>query len=144
LEAGDRVKRALLEEDADNSESDYTDEDIMTPFAGDAISSIMHGMKPFRNIVKRYWTEEEVTYNLTYVNLGQEVERTGWLIRGKNILRSFKHFILDYRLKTGRESLLSLIIALMCNAFTAGRKCSIQLWLRDPGPMKRIWLSLSR
>ena len=69
------MKRALLEEDADNSESDYTDEDIMTPFAGDAISSIMHGMKPFRNIVKRYWTEEEVTYNLAYAHLGQEVER---------------------------------------------------------------------
>lgn len=141
------MKRALLEEDADITESEYSDddEDIMTPFAGDAISSIMHGMKPFRNIIKRYWTEEEVCYNLTYVCSGQEVERTRWLVWGKKpFLRSFKHFILDYRLKTGRESLLFLIIALMCNASTAGKKYWIQLWLRDLGLMKRIWLLLSK
>lgn len=71
------MKRALLEGDADITESDYSDEDIMTPFAGDAISSIMHGMKPFRNIVKRYWTEEEVCYKIAYLYLGQEAERTG-------------------------------------------------------------------
>lgn len=34
-------------------------EDGMTPFAGD--SFMMGDVKPFRNVIKRYWTEEEVS-----------------------------------------------------------------------------------
>lgn len=32
---------------------------IMTPFPNDAISNILSEAKPYRNVVKRYWTEEE-------------------------------------------------------------------------------------
>ena len=39
--------------------------------------------------------------------------------------------------KTGRKLLSSLRIALMCNAYIAGRKCLILKWLRGPGPRKR-------
>jgi hypothetical protein len=40
-----------------------TKEDLMlTPYSNDAISNILSEAKPFRNVVKRYWTEEEVRY----------------------------------------------------------------------------------
>lgn len=44
------------------------DDEIMTPFAGESISNLLSAsdanifeMKPFRNVIKRYWTEEEVS-----------------------------------------------------------------------------------
>jgi hypothetical protein len=60
---GKRVNRSLMEdEDEDSDESSSFDETngMVSAFAGDAISNIM-GMKPFRSVIKRYWTEEEVT-----------------------------------------------------------------------------------
>lgn len=33
---------------------------ILTPFGNDSIASILEDAKPYRNVVKRYWTEEEV------------------------------------------------------------------------------------
>jgi hypothetical protein len=32
----------------------------MTPFAGDAINNMLGEVKPFRNVIKRYWTDDEV------------------------------------------------------------------------------------
>jgi hypothetical protein len=32
----------------------------MTPFSQDNIPGMMQDSKPFRNVIKRYWTEEEV------------------------------------------------------------------------------------
>lgn len=32
---------------------------ILTPFPNDAISNILNDAKPYRNVIKRYWTEEE-------------------------------------------------------------------------------------
>jgi hypothetical protein len=33
---------------------------MMTPFSQENISAILNEAKPFRNVIKRYWTEEEV------------------------------------------------------------------------------------
>ena len=34
---------------------------MVTPFSNDAISNIVNEAKPYRNVIKRYWTDEEVT-----------------------------------------------------------------------------------
>ena len=56
--------------DPQNELSSLYDEDLMTPFAGNPVSSMLCGgvighesnmdIKPFKNVIKRYWTEEEV------------------------------------------------------------------------------------
>lgn len=48
-----------------NLSSVYEDASL-TPFAGDAINSMIVSseMKPYRNVIKRYWTEDEV--NLSF------------------------------------------------------------------------------
>ena len=44
-----------------NQQQGISDDGIMmTPFPNDAISNILNDAKPYRNVVKRYWTEEEV------------------------------------------------------------------------------------
>ena len=64
---GKRVHRALAddEDDGDTSsvydDSNMMDDDLITPFAGNAINHILGDIKPFRNVIKRYWTEEEVS-----------------------------------------------------------------------------------
>lgn len=64
---GKRVHRSLAEEEEEDSSSAYDESNgLMTSFAGDPISNIL-GMKPFRSVIKRYWTEDEVTiYPLYY------------------------------------------------------------------------------
>lgn len=53
------------DESSDYDESHIQDDEMMTPFAGESISNILNGSvsdsKPFRNVVKRYWTEDEVS-----------------------------------------------------------------------------------
>lgn len=38
---------------------------MMTPFPQENIQVILNEAKPYRNVVKRYWTEEEVIFKLT-------------------------------------------------------------------------------
>ena len=45
-----------------DDDSNIMDDELMTPFAGDHINHIRGtDIKPFRNVIKRYWTEEEVS-----------------------------------------------------------------------------------
>lgn len=62
---GKRVQRSLEESDEEDltslDQSHLNDDAQMTPFAGeDAISNFLSEIKPFRNVIKRYWTEDEV------------------------------------------------------------------------------------
>ena len=36
---------------------------------GDNFTSIINEAKPYRNIIKRYWTEEEVNFLSFYINI---------------------------------------------------------------------------
>ena len=44
---------------------------MMTPFSQENISNILSEAKPYRNVIKRYWTEEEVKFvqNNTYFRM---------------------------------------------------------------------------
>ena len=46
-------------------QSNMPEDSLMTPFAGDAISNILSDIKPFRNVIKRYWTDDEVNISVT-------------------------------------------------------------------------------
>jgi hypothetical protein len=35
---------------------------MLTPFSQENISNILSEAKPYRNVIKRYWTEEEVKF----------------------------------------------------------------------------------
>lgn len=41
--------------------------------------------KPFRTVIKRYWTEDEVKKTLNHqpVYIGREIKESGRLVRGK-------------------------------------------------------------
>lgn len=41
---------------------------MMTPFSQENISNILSEAKPYRNVIKRYWTEEEVKLVITDTN----------------------------------------------------------------------------
>ena len=40
---------------------------MMTPFSQENISAILNDAKPFRNVIKRYWTEEEVIFKIVHL-----------------------------------------------------------------------------
>ena len=71
---GKRLQRSFTDQKDPDLSSVYDpssaqDEDMLTPFdGGDKISSIIGGndAKPFRNVIKRYWTEEEVRNSFTF------------------------------------------------------------------------------
>lgn len=96
LALGKRVQRALNDTACDGEFSSaydqshiQDDDDMMAPFAGENISMLGSGgamdQKPFRNVIKRYWTEDEVIYYLLirFCGLGHQAQDASGLIRGK-------------------------------------------------------------
>jgi hypothetical protein len=66
---GKRVQRALAAPDADLAGGEFSsvyDETPQTPYPGESLNNMIarSEIKPFRNVVKRYWTEDEV--NLSF------------------------------------------------------------------------------
>ncbi len=43
---------------------------MQSQFSNDAISSILNDAKPYRNVIKRYWTDDEVSFILFLTNSG--------------------------------------------------------------------------
>jgi hypothetical protein len=51
----------ILQSSAASSSAFKDEPNNVTPFNRDAITNILSEAKPYRNVVKRYWTEEEVS-----------------------------------------------------------------------------------
>ena len=43
---------------------------MMTPFSQENFTAILNDAKPFRNVIKRYWTEEEVILMVMLTHVG--------------------------------------------------------------------------
>jgi hypothetical protein len=64
---GKRVQRALNNPDGDLAGGDYSsvyEETPQTPYPGETLNHMIarSDIKPFRNVIKRYWTEDEVNH----------------------------------------------------------------------------------
>ena len=88
----------------------------MAPFSNDTLSNMLSEAKPFRNVVKRYWTEEEVI--LFYFYLIQD-DKLRTLVDSYGVT-----IIINYesRLKIGRELLRFSITGQMSNVCIDGKK----------------------
>jgi hypothetical protein len=112
----------------------------------DNFTNIIDAAKPYRNIIKRYWTEEEVpSIFITYFHNLFLKYRTrnweSWLINMGYIYKfkapkNIYNFYL-YRPKTGSESPLSLTTEQMSSVSIDGKKYSTQPWSKVPGLMKK-------
>ena len=49
---------------------EYDDKMLKTPFSQENISALMNSAKPYINVIKRYWTDEEVS--LQFINYMQD------------------------------------------------------------------------
>jgi hypothetical protein len=43
---------------------------LLTPFHDEALTSILSEAKPYRNVMKRYWTDEEVIIKIDLYFIG--------------------------------------------------------------------------
>ena len=101
---GKRIKRSIPDPDGDlmDEQSSQYEETPQTPYPGESLNNMIAGseIKPFRNVVKRYWTEDEVNLSFAF-NISMQDKQLRQLVDQYGVCITTDYILLNMNLYLG-------------------------------------------